>query len=255
MQQENFISRFWKLVSGAFGRKLDKAELRNAAVIYNNAIGAQQSQERKLKAALGQLVQLRNRAEADLQNISEDLRLLQSALERAALDSDEEQGIKLIEKRHELETRETRAQAQREELTGRIKAAQASMAESYASIEKLRRERTEFLARKAHAEAQLRIQELSRTSSPSHTDTAAVERVREAVEELESVASIEPHLEVDGSQEISLRLLRKEHANETATTEFRELQQRMNGRLLSSMPARPARIELMATGMEEALLS
>ena len=173
----------------------------------------------------------------------------------SSFNSDEEQGIKLIEKRHELDTRQTRIQAQHEELTNRIKAAQASMAECHASIEKLRRERTEFLARKAHAEAQLRIQELSRTSSPSHTDTAAVERVREAVEELESVASIEPHLEGDGSEEISLKVLREEHANETATTEFRELQQRMNGRLLSSVPARPARIELMASGMEEVHLS
>jgi len=255
MQQENFMSRFWKLISGAFGRKLDKAELRNAAVIYNNAITAQQGQERKLKAALGQLVQLRNRAEADLQSVGEDLTLLQSALERAALDSDEQQGVRLIEKRQELEARQTRLRTQHEELSNRIKGAQTSMAESHASIEKLRRERTEFLARKAHAEAQLRIQELSRSSSPSHSDTAAVERVREAVEELESVASIDPQLEVDGSNEVSLRLLREEHANETATTEFRELQQRMNGRLLSSIPVRPARIELMTGGMEEVHLS
>jgi len=96
---------------------------------------------------------------------------------------------------------------------------------------------------------------LSRKSSPSHNDTAAVERVREAVEELESVASIDPQLDHGVSQEISLASLREERANETATTEFRELQQRMNGRLLSSIPARPARIELMTNGMEEVHLS
>jgi len=146
MQQENFISRFWKIISGAFGRKLDKAELRNAAVIYNNAIAAQQNQERKLKAALGQLVQLRNRADADLQAIVKDLELIQSALERAAMQSDEEQGIKLIEKRQELEARQQRLRLQHQELTGRIQAAQTSMTESHASIEKLRRERSEFLA-------------------------------------------------------------------------------------------------------------
>ena len=251
MHQETMISRFWSLISGVFGRKLDKAELRNAAVIYNNAISAQQGQERKLKAALGQLVQLRNRAEADLQSIEKDLTLLNSALERAALQSDEAQGIRLIEKRHELETRQERLRVQHDELTNRIKAAQTSMTESHASIEKLRRERSEFLARKAHAEAQLRIQELSRGTSPSHNDTAAVERVREAVEELESVASIAPHLETGVSQDISLASLREEQANETATTEFRELQQRLNGRLLSSVAARPARIELMTSSMEE----
>jgi len=251
MHQENFISRFWKLIAGVFGRKLDKVELRNAEVIYHNAIAAQQGQERKLKAALGQLVQLRNRAEADLQGLDQDLTLIKSALERAALQSDEEQGIKLIEKRQELESRQQRIRVQHEELTSRIKTAQVSMTESHASIDKLRRERGEFLARKAHAEAQLRIQELSRRASPSHHDTAAVERVREAVEELESVASIAPHLEHGASQEVSLQSLREEQANDTATTEFRELQQRLSGRLLSSVTARPARIELMTTGVEE----
>jgi phage shock protein A len=251
MHKENFISRFWKLLSGTFGHKLDKAELRNAAVIYNNAITAQQGQQQKLKSALGQLVQLRNRAQADLKSLKEDLLLVQSALEQAARNSEESEGIQLIEKRRELEARQERLTNQHAELEERIKGARSSINENHESVEKLKHERMEFLARKAHAEAQLRIQELGRSSSPSHGDTAAVERVREAVEELESVASIEPHTDAEGAPKLSLNRLREEQAKEGALSEFKELEERMSLKLLSSVPARPARLELKSTGVEE----
>jgi phage shock protein A len=251
MHQENFISRFWKLISGTFGRKLDKAELRNAEVIYNNALNAQQGQQQKLKAALGQLIQLRNRAQSDLGQLEEDFELVQGALEQAARESNEQLGVQLIEKRRELEARRTRLETQHTELSERIRGARQSIQENHESVEKLRRERMELLARKAHAEAQLRIQELGRNANPSHHDTAAVERVREAVEELESVASIEQYAEPASDTKLSLNKLREDQAREGATSEFRELEERMTLKLLSSVPARPARLELKTNSVEE----
>src|SRR5688572_6706129 len=145
MQSKGFFARLIALWRGIWGVKLSDAEARNAEAVYLGAIEERQSQYTKLKDAVGRLVYLRNRLEADLKQHEDDLSLVEQSLARAAAGDQDKQALALIRKRRQLQAEIERLQTEHGRVNAQVASAKESLAEVKASVARLKEERTEML--------------------------------------------------------------------------------------------------------------
>ena len=238
-QRKGFFARLANLWSGFWGTKLSDAEAKNAELVYHNALRERVHQQEKLKDAVGRLVYLRNRIEADLKRLEEDQRLVEEALLRAAHDDDDARALGLIRKKRQLETELTRLGQEHTRLSAQADSAKQGLGEHAKAIKQLKGEREEMLARKQHAIARLQVASALQQSTGDFTASdQALENVREAIVRLEHSADMDVEPVDTAPGDVSLATLRREAEDRADDQALDELKRRLGKKLLPE--ARPA---------------
>jgi phage shock protein A len=237
MSRKGFWARLGDLWRGFWGVKLSDAEARNAEAVYHNAINEHVQHHDRLKEAIARLVYLRNRLEADLLERRNDLRLVEKALTRTVQTHDDAQALSLIRKKRSFETEIARLTGQLEGVTKQADKAKEGLAELQLAVRRLKEERAEMLARKAHAlarrEAQEALKRLTDTSSLLGT-VSALDNVRESILRLEHEVGLEEETpQLPG--EVSMAELRRQAQDESDRETLAELKASM-GLMVESPP-------------------
>lgn len=228
--RKGFFARLVALWRGIWGVKLSDAEARNAEAVYHRSIEERQLQYNKLKDAVGRLVYLRNRLEADLKQREDDLALVETTLTRAAADEKDQQALALIRKRRQLRAEIERLQTEHGRINTQVSGAKESLAEVKASMVRLKEERAEMLARKAHALARLEVAETLADATGDFSSThQALEAVRESISRLEYRADVGFEAEsVAELEELSMADLRRQAADSQDQLELEALKARLS---------------------------
>ncbi len=240
MRNKGFFARLADLWRGFWGVKLENVEVGQAEAVYHRALAERRRHHEELREAASRLVYLRNKTTERLEQGRRDLELVEQALKRAALADEDLKALALIQKRRELAEAIGRAEADLVKLGTQADAAKAGLAKVAQAIEELKAERAQMLARKAHAEAQLRAQQAFESAlAAGAVQDPALENVREAILRLESDAGLG---ESAGPGEISLAELRREAALADDKQALSTLKLELRGRLLPESPREALRV-------------
>jgi len=227
-----FFARFAALFRGRAGVKLRNAEVRNTEAVYHNAIERRTRQCAELKDAVGRLVYLRNRIEADLKRRTAELGLVAEGLVLAAEANEDDRALALLRKKRLLEAEIERLTTEHRRLDAQAVSSKVGLAEVRKSIEHLKQERDEMLARKAHAEARLEVaQALQQSSGSLAAADEALENVRESIQRLEQQADLDLDGDARGG-DISMAQLRREAEERADRAALDTLKMELSGRLL-----------------------
>lgn len=237
-----FFSRLLNLWRGIWGAKLSDVEVRNAEAVYHNAIRQRAGQHNRLKDAVGRLVYLRNRLEADIQQRQRDRQMVEQSLAKL-VGEDDDRALALIRKRRAIAVEIERLQGEHERITIQAEAAKQGLREVGDSIRRLKQERTEMLARKANALARIEVADiLERSTSDLSTTNQALENVREAITRLEYRAELEVNDDFELNGELSLAELRRSFEDEEDLAELAVLKVRLSQKPAAALPSpRPSR--------------
>jgi phage shock protein A len=234
MQKRGFFARLADLWRGFWGVKLSDAEARNAEGVYHNAIAEHVRHHDKLKEAIARLVYLRNRMDADHQERAKDLSLVEKALARAIANNDDDKALALIRKKRSFEAEVDRLANELAALTQQTQKAKEGLGEVQLAIRRLKEERGEMLARKAHAVARRDAQEaLKRLTDQSNLmgSVSALGNVRESIIRLEHEVGLEEETpQIPG--EVSMAQLRREFVDEEDRRVLAELKEELGSHML-----------------------
>ncbi|MEE8410843.1 MAG: hypothetical protein V3T05_14680 [Myxococcota bacterium] len=240
LQRKGFFSRLTDLWRGMWGVELKKAEARNAEAVYHNAIAEHVKHHDRLKDAIGRMVYLRNRVEADLKERQVDLALVVAALNKATVTSDDDRALVLIRHRKQLGAEVERLREELTRLAAQTEKSKGGLVEVNAAIKRLKVEREEMLARKAHAlarrDAQVALQHLKDTGHLNGALTA-LESVRESIFQLEQSVDLDTEVDVAATGEITVAALRLEAAEEEDRNELARLKHELGANLLCEAKA------------------
>lgn len=240
MQNTGFFARLANLWRGFWGQTITGAEARNAGAVYHNAIEQRAEQLNELKEAVGRLVYLRNRVEADSQRTADDLQLVQASLGRAVDNAEDAKALALIRKKKTLTGEVERLAGEYSRLSAQVESSKEGLRELGTAIDHLRREQSEMLARRANAQARMEVNSALQHSRGNfaHLDSA-LESVRESIVRLESSADLEDVAHrgesFEESGEVSMAHLRRASLDDEALDELA----RMRAARTRLLPERP----------------
>lgn len=222
---EGWWTRTWKrltnLFQGSATARVDRMERGNPEAVYAAAIDERIQRHAELKKAVSGIVYLQNKLSDELAAKEKELRDIVAALPTAVQSGNDDDALLLLQRKNELEPA---IAALRDDLT-KVK---AQAEDSYKAIEafgadiaKLKRERDETIARKATAEARIKLQE-SLDGLSTDADLRALENVREHVGKLEAQADVGAALKAD-AVDTRLKNVRERAADATARAQLEEL--------------------------------
>ena len=202
-----FFDRISSIFKGKASSAISKIESNNPEAVYAAAIEARQKQLVDMKKAAAELVMLRKRAQEELETsqrkLAENGPMVQAAVEAG----EDEAALVLLEEKETLTARVAELERELETFATQVEETTGAMRTFQAEIEKLKREKSEMVSRKANAEAQLQIQDtLSGISDDS--DVRGLANVREHIERLASDAD----LEVEGARRVTTERINKSRA-------------------------------------------
>ena len=153
-----FFDRLSSIWTGFLSLWISDLETRNPEAVYEAAIAERITKHRELKKAVSGIVYLRNKIQADLEAKQKELAETDPQIMIAVEQGEEEAALVLLERKNELESSIAQLTTELEKVRGQAEEAKSGLLQFQADIEKLRREKTEMLAKKSNAEARLKIQ-------------------------------------------------------------------------------------------------
>lgn len=180
------VAQVWK---GFLSLWVSDLENKNPEAVYEAAIEERIKKHRELKKAVSGIVYLRNKLQAELEQKTKELNEINLQIPIAVEDGDDEVAVVLIEKKDELESAITNIGGELEKISGQAEDAKQGLVAFQAEIEKLKREKMEMLAKKANAEARIKIQETLDGLS-TDADIKALENVRETIQKKAAEADV-----------------------------------------------------------------
>ncbi len=214
----NLWNGFWSLF-------ISNVEKQNPDVVYQAAIDERLRQYGDLKKAVTDIVYLRNKTSGELEAREKELAELLPQIPVAVESGDDEVALVLLQRKDELEKRIADGRAELEKIVTQAESAKQSLVSFQGSIEKLKRERDEMLAKKATADAQIKIQETLAGLSPD-ADIRALDNVREAIHKRQAAADIGAEIKND-SLDAKLENIRKQTGSATARAKLDEMKKQM----------------------------
>jgi phage shock protein A len=200
-------------------------ENRNPEAVYEAAIEERIKKHRDLKKAVSGIVYLRNKLQAELETKSAELTEINAQIPVAIAEGEDEAALVLLEKKNELEGSIVSLNAELAKVRVQAEEAKSGLIQFQAEIEKLKREKTEMLAKRANAEARIKINETLNGLS-TDADIKALENVRENIEKMEAEADISS--EIQGtSLDAKLKKIKAKTGNATARNQLEQLKKEM----------------------------
>jgi len=216
------LSQVWK---GFLGLWISDLENRNPEAVYEAAIEERIKTHRELKKAVSGIVYLRNKLQAELDTKSAQLVEISAQIPVAIEEGEEEAALILLEKKNELESSIGTIQVELEQVRVQAEEAKSGLIQFQAEIEKLKREKTEMLAKRANAEARIKINDTLNGLS-TDADIKALENVRENIEKMEAEADISS--EIQGtSLDAKLAKIKAKTGNAAARAQLEQLKKEM----------------------------
>jgi len=218
-------ARFVNLFKGIFGLKVSQLEAANAEAVYEAAIGERVKKHRELKKAVARIIALRNGLQEDVQETEKELTEINAQIPIAVEEGEDEAALVLLQKKDQLQSKLVGHREDLTKVSAQAEESKTGLVAFRGEIENLKQEKVEMLAKKANAEARIKINETLDGLS-TDADIKALESVRESIDSLASEADIEKELNED-SLDAKLAEIKKKTANASAQTQLDELKKQM----------------------------
>ncbi len=207
-------------------------ENRNPEAVYEAAIDERVRKHRDLKKAVSGIVYLRNKIAAELEQRERELKEVMTQLPVALEDGEDEVALVLIQKKDELTTQIEGLSAELTKISEQAEDSKKGLIAFQSEIEKLKREKDEMIAKKANAEARIKIQETLDGLS-TDADVKALDNVRENIKKLQAEADVST--EVKGSSlDAKLDKIKDRAASSSAKSQLNEMKRQMEARKVQS---------------------
>ena len=223
-----FFDRLANVRRGILSLWVSDIESRNPEAVYEAAIDERVRKHRDLKRAVSGIVYLRNKLTTELEAKERELKEVMSQLPVAIEDGEDEVALVLIQKKDELTSSIETLSAELKGTSDQAEEAKSGLLTFQAGIEELKREKERMLAKKANAEARIRIQETLDGLS-TEADVKALENVREHISKLQAEADIGSELQGD-SLDSKLKKIREKAASGSARSQLDEMKRQMQSR-------------------------
>jgi phage shock protein A len=227
-----FFDRIANLWNGFWSLFLSNAENKNPELVYESAIDQRIKRHRELKQAVSGIVYLRNKLTTELETKERDLTDVSRQLPVAIESGDDDVALVLLQKKNELEREIETLKVEIEKVSKQAEESKEALVQFQAEIEKLRRERDSMLAKKATAEARIKIQETLDGLS-TDADIKQLENVRTSIDKLQAQADTGSEIKGD-SLDARLKKIREKTADATAKSQLDELKRQMAARQASA---------------------
>jgi phage shock protein A len=218
---EGLWARIKRFFFGEASLRVDRMERGNPEAVYAAAIDERIQKHAELKKAVSGIVYLRNKVSDELAAKEKELREIVAALPMAVQGGNDDDALALLQRKNELEPELANLREDLAKVTAQAEDSRKAIEAFRADIEKLKRERDETLARKATAEARIKLQE-SLDGLSTDADLRALENVREHVGKLEAQADVGAELK-SGSLDARLKTVRERASDATARAQLEEL--------------------------------
>ena len=215
------FDRALNLFRGFFSSLMGSAEAANPEAVYEAAIEERLKRHRDLKKAVSGIVYLRNKLEAEQETKQKELADVSAQLPVAIESGDDDVALVLLQKKNELEKALADLAGELDKVSKQAEEAKDSLVAFQGEIEKLRRERDEMLAKKATAEARIKIAETLDGMS-TDADIKALDNVRENIHKLQAEADIGGEIKED-SLDHRLKAIKQKTGDVTAKAQLEEL--------------------------------
>lgn len=219
------IERFFNFIKGTFGLAISDMENSNPEAVYESAIEERKTKYAQLTKAVSGIVYLRNKLQQDLEGKEKKLKEVNAMLPVAIESGDDEVATTLLTQQEELEGQITEIRAELDKVTTQAEEAKKGLQEFQAEIEKLKREKAAMLAKKATAEARIKIQSTLDGMS-TDADIKALDNVRESINKLHAEADVQGELK-GASLDSKLAAIREKTANAGAKARLEEMKRQM----------------------------
>ena len=223
-----FFDRLANIWRGFLSLWVSDIESRNPEAVYESAIDERVRKHRDLKKAVSGIVYLRNKLSTELESKEKELKEVMGQLPVAIDEGEDEVALVLIQKKDELTGRIETLSAELQKVSDQAEEAKAGLLAFQGEIEKLKREKEQMLAKKANAEARIRIQETLDGLS-TEADVKALENVREHISKLHAEADIGTEIQGD-SLDAKLKKIKEKAANSSARNQLDEMKRQMQAR-------------------------
>jgi phage shock protein A len=220
-----FFARMANLWNGFWSLFVSNAESQNPEAVYQAAIDERIRQHGELKKAVTGIVYLRNKLSTELETKEKTLAEVSAQLPVAIESGEDEAAVVLLQQKNELESSITALKSELEKVRGQAEEAKQNLVSFQGEIDKLKRERDEMLAKKATAEARIKIQE-SLDGLSTDADIRALENVREGIHKLQAQADVGAEIKND-SLDTKLKKIKEKTADATARAQLDEMKKQM----------------------------
>lgn len=216
-----FFERIANIISGFFSNLVGTAEKANPEAVYEAAIQAHIKKHAELKKAVSGIVYLRNKLEAERETKTRELTEVNAQIPVAVESGDDEVALVLLQKKNELDKALSDLAVELEKVSAQANDAKEGLVSFQGEIEKLKRERDAMLAKKATAEARIKIQ-ASLDGLSTDADIKALGNVREHIEKLSAEADVGSEIK-ENSLDARLKAIKAKTGDVQAKSQLEEL--------------------------------
>lgn len=220
-----FFARIGNLFRGILSVFVGGLEKDNPEAVYEAAINERIKQYNKLKEAVAGIVYLRNKLQNEVEEKSKELHEVTQQIPIAVEQGEDEVAIALIQRKDSLTGRLDELKVELDNATTEAEEAKKSLISFQNEIEKLKREREEMLAKKASAEARIKIREQIDGLSMD-ADIRALDNVRESIGKLQAQADVSKEL-AGTDLESKLSKIRQDAATASARNQLEAMKAQM----------------------------
>lgn len=219
------LSNIWK---GIISNWVSDVETANPEAVYESAIEERIKKHRELKKAVSGIVYLRNKLSAELEQKEKELKEVEMQIPIAVQDGEDDVALVLIQRKDELTAKIAETQVELEKVAAQAEEAKSGLITFQAEIEKLKRERDTMLAKKANAEARIKIQE-SLDGLSTDADIKALDNVRTNINKLQAEADVGGEIKGE-SLDAKLAKIKEKTSNTAAKAQLEEMKKQMAAR-------------------------
>lgn len=208
-----FFSRLGNLWNGFLSLFISNVEAQHPEAVYEAAIQGQIEKYNQLKKAVSGLVYMRNKLQTELEQKTRELNEVDAQIPVAVDQGEDEVAVLLLEKKEQLTSAISNLRIELEKAETQSEEAKSGLLSFQGEINKLKREKEEMLAKKANAEARIRIEETLNGLS-TEADLKALEGVRESIHKLNAEADVNKEI---GDQNLDRKLAKIKAATGTSS--------------------------------------
>lgn len=216
------FTRIWNIIKGILFEGVEKAEVRHAGVVYDQAIRAKIERFHRLRDAVGGLEANRIKMESRLNSLKRTLEEVNADLQAAIETANETLGPILLQKKQELEAQIPPLEQDLGKSVAEVNEHMQNLTMAQADIQTLRHEKEKALARAESDMLRKELEDEIAQLSVASSEMAALDNVRQRLEKLHGEAQVAKRLgETDVNRQ--LQKLRSESRATNATADFKKL--------------------------------
>jgi phage shock protein A len=215
------MGRLWNLVRGFFSLFVSKVETEHPEIVYQNSIDAITVKAVQLRNAAAAIIRRRDELEDRYETKTRELKDIESQLQVAVQNGDEEVGTLLVEKLEVLQSEVADLNVEYEQARKDADDVKSALLRIQSERNKLVAEKDRMMGKLASADARIKIQEqLDGLSMDS--DVKALDNVRTHIKNRVAAANLGKELN-ESSLDARLEKIKSQVGNVQAKNKFEEL--------------------------------